>query len=146
VVSEKKVNDVGLRREAKEGAMIRPLLVVILTIMLVGTWGSITAADEAPYNLRKAYNMDKAEQGFAEPRKGEPNSGVVAADALIGRPLGLATTIVGTGLFIVTVPFTAASGSVGTAAWGLIGRPGGWTFNRPLGKGNPEYEEPDIFK
>ena len=126
--------------------MIRPIIAIILTIMLVGTWGSFCAADEAPYSLRKAYNMDKAEQGFAEPRKKEPSTAAVAGDALIARPLGLATTIVGTGLFIVTLPFTAPSRSVDTAAYELIGRPGGWTFDRPIGRGNPEYEDKGIFR
>jgi hypothetical protein len=71
---------------------------------------------------------------------------VVAADAVIGRPLGLATTIAGTGVFLVTLPFSATSQSVDTAAWGLVGRPGGWTFVRPLGKGDPRFEEKGIFK
>jgi hypothetical protein len=125
--------------------MTRILLVAALTIMLVGAWGSIAAAREA-YSLSKAYNMDKAEQGFVEPPKGEPSASVVAADAVLGRTLGLATTIVGTGVFIITLPMSVPSGSVDSAAWGLIGRPGGWTFDRPLGRGKPEYEERSIFR
>ncbi len=125
--------------------MKRPLLAVIMTFILVGSWGSIGDAGE-PYSLSKAYNMDKAEKGFKEPPKKEPSASVVMLDAVIARPLGLATTIAGTGVFVLTLPFSVPSQSVDTAARGLIGRPGGWTFDRPLGRSNPEYEEPSIFE
>ena len=126
--------------------MTRPLLVAILTLFLLGTWGGLSLAGEA-YNLRKAYNLDKAEQGFAEPAKREePNASVVAVDAILGRPLGLATTIGGAGVFVATLPFSLPSKSVDTAAWGLVGRPGGWTFVRPLGRSEPRFEEKSIFK
>ena len=126
--------------------MTRRLLVVIFTIILAATWAGLATAGETPYNLRKAYNMDKAEEGFSVPPKGEPSAAVVAGDAILARPLGLATTIVGTGVFVVTLPFSACSESVDTAAWGLVGRPGGWTFVRPMGKGDPRFEEKSIFK
>jgi hypothetical protein len=145
VISEKKVNEWSLLREAKEGIVTRILLAVIMAIILVGIGGSLAAAGE-PYSLSKTYNMDKAEKGFYEPSKAEPNAGVVLVDAAVVRPVGLANTILGTGVLIVTLPFTIPSHSVGTAAWGLVGRPGGWTFNRPLGRSNPEYEEPNIFR
>lgn len=146
MISEKKLNELSLLKEAEEGAMPRPLLAIILTLILVGTWGSVAVAGEAPYSLRKAYNMQKAEQGFVEPPQGEPSASAVAVDAVIGRPLGLATTIGGTGLFIATLPFSVPSRSVESAAWGLVGRPGGWIFDRPLGRGKPEYEERGIFR
>ena len=125
--------------------MNRSLLVAFLTLILVGTWGVLGAAGET-YSLSQTYNLRKAERGFHEPRKGEPSASVVAADAVIGRPAGLATTIAGTGVFILTLPFTIPSQSVNTAAWGLVGRPGGWTFVRPMGKRAPEFEERSVFK
>jgi len=145
MVSEKKLSDLNLRRKAKEGAMKLLLLAVIMTFILVGSWGSIGLAGEA-YSLSKAYNMDKAERGFKEPPKKDPSASVVMLDAVLARPLGLATTVAGTGVFVLTLPFSAPSRSVDTAAWGLIGRPGGWTFDRPMGRSNPEYEEPSVFK
>lgn len=125
--------------------MTRLLLVVISILILAGTWGSLAAAGE-PYSLRKAYNLDKAERGFIEPPKAEPSASVVAFDAILGRPAGLATTIIGTGVFVATLPFSAPSQSVDTAAWGLVGRPGGWTFVRPMGRSDPRFEEDSIFK
>jgi hypothetical protein len=117
------------------------LPVVILTIILVATWGSMAgAAGPMPYNL------DKAEKGFREPSKAEPSAAAVAADAVIGRPVGLVTTIAGAGLFVITLPFTAPSGSARQAAWELVGRQGGWTFNRPLGRSDPRYEREGIFR
>ncbi len=120
--------------------MTRRLLVVILTMILAATWGGVAAAGQMPYNL------DRAEEGFIVPSKEEPNSGVVFLDAVIARPLGLITTAAGTTAFILTLPFTAPSRSVDTAARGLIGRPGGWTFDRPLGRSAPQYEEKNVFK
>jgi hypothetical protein len=125
--------------------MIRIMLVVMLTVILVGSWGSPGFAGE-PYSLSRAYNMDKAERGFKEPPKARPSASVIAFDAILGRPLGLATTVAGTGVFVVTLPFSAASQSVDTAAWGLVGAPGGWTFVRPMGRGDTRFEEQGIFR
>ncbi len=71
---------------------------------------------------------------------------MVAADALIARPIGLGLTIAGTGLFLVTLPMSAISGSTDTAAEGLIVKPGGYTFVRPFGSIDPRFEEKDPFR
>jgi hypothetical protein len=121
--------------------MRRRLWVVILTIILVATWGSLAgAAGPMPYSL------EKAERGFYAPSPGPPSPAAVAADAAIGRPVGLVTTVAGTGLFILTLPFTIPAGSVREASWGLVGQPGGWTFCRPLGRSDARYDRPGIFK
>ncbi len=121
--------------------MAQRLLVGILTIILVGAvCGSASAGSALPYSL------EKAERGFLVPPKAEPSSSVVAVDALIGRPLGLATTIAGTAVFVATLPFSVPSGSTREASWGLVGRPAGWTFKRPLGRSEPRYGEPSIFR
>lgn len=57
----------------------------------------------------------------------------MAADLLIVRPLGLVGTLIGAGLFVVALPFTVPSGSVGDAAHEMVVRPFEYTFNRPLG-------------
>lgn len=58
---------------------------------------------------------------------------VVVADAVIARPVGLVSLVVGTAFFIVAFPFAATSGSLGTTADTLIGEPFRFTFTRPLG-------------
>jgi hypothetical protein len=54
-------------------------------------------------------------------------------DAVVMRPLGLAATVVGAALTVVTLPFTIPSGSVEASAHELIVRPAAYTFKRPLG-------------
>jgi hypothetical protein len=121
-------------------AMKRKVLLVILVVSLVCVWGGAATAGQIGYSMR---SMDT---GFGiKPQTAPPNSSVVAADAIIGRPLGLATTIAGTGVFLVTLPFSLTSESTAEAAWGLAGRPGAWTFVRPLGRGAPEFEEEGVF-
>jgi hypothetical protein len=119
--------------------MGRKILILFLVVSLGGLWASFAAAGEMGYSLRQS------ERGFKEPAPQEPNSGVIFLDAAIGRPLGLATTIVGTGLFVVTLPFTAPSGDVGPAARALMGDPAGWTFLRPLGRSDPRFEDRGVF-
>jgi hypothetical protein len=115
------------------------LLVTILALGMVCVWVSSGLSGEVGYRFKE----DK-EFGI-KPTPGAPSSGVVAADAIIGRPLGLATTIAGAGVFLVTLPFSGISGSTQEAGWGLVGRPAGWTFVRPLGRSTPLYEERGIF-
>ena len=117
------------------------VLLVIMAISLVCAWGSVGAAGQIGYSMRGA------EAGFGfKPDPNPPSSSVVAVDAIIGRPLGLATTIAGTGVFLITLPLSLTSESTGEAAWGLVGRPGGWTFVRPLGRGDPVFEERGVFQ
>jgi len=61
------------------------------------------------------------------------DTGAVAADALIARPVCFAATVVGTSLFIVTLPFAVISGSVNKSANALIVAPARQTFVRKLG-------------
>ncbi len=114
------------------------VLLVILVMSLVWGWGGLAYAGQIGYSMR--------DTGFGlKAPPGPPSSAVVAADAILGRPLGLATTIVGAGVFVVTLPFSLASDSTDEAGWGLVGRPAGWTFVRPLGRNAPVYEERGIF-
>lgn len=58
---------------------------------------------------------------------------VSAADLVVARPLLLGATLVGSGLFVVSLPFTAIAGSVDSSAEALVRRPARSTFIRPLG-------------
>lgn len=59
---------------------------------------------------------------------------VIAADVLIVRPVCLAATIVGSVLFVVSLPIAIASKSTGETARKLVGLPARATFTRPLGE------------
>jgi hypothetical protein len=121
--------------------MKRKVLLVILALSLVFVWAGVGLAGQIGYSLKAS------ETGFGfKPEPGVPSSGVQAVDGLIGRPLGLAATAVGAATFIVTLPASLATHTADEAAWGLMGRPAAWTFNRPLGRGNPAYEERPIFR
>lgn len=54
-------------------------------------------------------------------------------DLVVLRPIGLVSTIVGSAVFVVALPFTIPSGSVGASACELVERPAAYTFSRPLG-------------
>ncbi len=68
------------------------------------------------------------------------------ADGVLARPLGLASTVIGSAFFIVTLPFTIPSGSVGSAKRQMIDYPAWFTFKRPLGEFGTRYERPIIKK
>ena len=62
------------------------------------------------------------------------NSGaLMMADALLVRPVGLVAVILGTAVFVVSLPFSALGGNTGQAAEKLIKEPAVYTFSRPLG-------------
>jgi len=115
------------------------ILVVMLAVSLVCAWGGTSVAGVLGYSL------ERADRGFERKADAEPSATVVAFDGLIARPLGLATTIGGTGLFLVTLPFSVPSGSVNEAAQGMIVRPGGYTFVRPMGRSDKRFEEEGVF-
>jgi hypothetical protein len=76
---------------------------------------------------------------FAENTKKVYDPGFVMLDILVYRPLGLAVTIVGTGLFVAMSPLTAMAqiapphDAFEKTADILIVTPGEYTFTRPVG-------------
>lgn len=60
-------------------------------------------------------------------------SGMMAADALVVRPLGIIATVIGGVVFVVSLPFSALGGNTGPAYENLVAEPARFTFNRPLG-------------
>ncbi len=65
-----------------------------------------------------------------------PGADAMIFDTVFLRPLGLVSTVFGGAVFVVSIPFTLASGSTGEAAQKLIGDPLTYTFSRPLGEYN----------
>ena len=57
----------------------------------------------------------------------------MAVDLVVVRPLGFVGAVIGTVGFVLALPFTVPSGSVGETADEWIGRPLEYTFDRPLG-------------
>ncbi len=61
------------------------------------------------------------------------SAGAMAADLLFGRPLGIAAIVVGSVVFVVSLPFSALGGNVKDASQKLIKDPVNFTFKRALG-------------
>ena len=60
----------------------------------------------------------------------------MAVDALVARPLGIVSTVLGIGLFVVSLPFSALGGNTDKAWNAMVVRPAKFTFTRPLGEFN----------
>jgi len=116
---------------------MRRLLLGLMLILFTVGWNGAICAQGLEVNIKS--------KGFRTEGPKEPSSAAIFADALIGRPVGLATTIVGGAVFAATLPFTLPSGEVRTAGKGLVVKPAGWTFRRPLGGSNPKFKDEGIF-
>lgn len=66
-----------------------------------------------------------------------PGAGAMTVDLLVARPLGLATTVIGTGLFVVGLPFSLIGGNAAESGEELVIGPARATFVRCLGCRNP---------
>jgi hypothetical protein len=62
-----------------------------------------------------------------------PPAFAMIGDLLIARPLLIAATIIGTGLFVVALPFTATGGGIGRTGKALVVDPAKAAFVRCLG-------------
>lgn len=119
--------------------MKNKFLVISLALGLGFAWAGLSLAGDVGYRFKDE------NQGLTRV-PGPPSSAVMAFDALLARPLGAAATVVGTSLFVATLPMSATTGTTDEAAWGLVGRPFNYTFNRPLGRSNPKFEEEGVFR
>ncbi len=63
-----------------------------------------------------------------------PSAEAMAADMLFIRPASLVATVLGTGLFVVSLPFSILGGNVDDAGTNLVLKPAKTTFIRPLGE------------
>lgn len=73
----------------------------------------------------------------------DPSFMAMGGDLLIARPALLVTTLAGAAVFLVSLPFTAASGSVESTAKTLVGGPAEATFVRCLGCRNSHARQSD---
>ena len=71
--------------------------------------------------------------GHAQAVEEEPSALAMTGDAVLVRPLLLATTVVGTAVYIVSLPFSLLGGNAGEAGEVLVNGPAQATFVRCLG-------------
>ena len=62
-----------------------------------------------------------------------PPAYAMMGDLLIARPLLIAATVIGAGVFVVSLPFSLLGGNVGEAGKALVVEPGKAAFVRCLG-------------
>jgi hypothetical protein len=65
---------------------------------------------------------------------GDVSAEAMAADLILIRPLGIVASVLGTAVFIVSLPFSALGGNTKTACRKLVQDPATFTFTRPLGE------------
>ncbi|MFO7838447.1 MAG: hypothetical protein R6X08_02960 [Desulfosalsimonadaceae bacterium] len=61
------------------------------------------------------------------------SSGYITADIFAARPVGIASTVLGTAAFIVSSPFSALGGNFEHTFDEIVKKPFLYTFKRPLG-------------
>ena len=97
-------------------------LVVAMVFIVLGVMLSPTASATEVYR-----------SGFGEPIN-EISAGSMVIDAIAIRPIGLASMVFGTGVFLISLPFSALAGNTEQAADMLVVKPTRYTFKRPLGE------------
>ena len=66
---------------------------------------------------------------------GESGSGeAMILDAVLIRPIGLVTTVAGSAIYTISLPFSLLGGNEHEAREKLVLEPARYTFNRPLGE------------
>lgn len=71
----------------------------------------------------------------------DPSALAMGTDLLLVRPVLLATTVVGSAIWLVSLPFSAAGGNMKQAADTLVIGPGEATFVRCLGCTSSGYQK-----
>ena len=64
----------------------------------------------------------------------EPSAGAMAADLVLARPLGIASTALGCVVFVASLPFSLPGGNTKEAFKATVVKPAAFTFKRPLGE------------
>lgn len=106
----------------------KPWLIMFLILVLLAVTTPAAAQDAAKPN-----EADEANETLEAPDA----AGMMLLDAFMLRPLGLAATVLGTAVFVVTIPFSLPTRSADDAAKVLVVKPAKYTFARPLGQVEP---------
>ena len=75
-----------------------------------------------------AYSLSWAQVAWNDPIQDEFNT----ADLFLARPASVAVGIIGTGLFVLSLPFTIPTGGVEDSADMFINKPFRFAFERPF--------------
>ena len=78
----------------------------------------------------KADDISSNEITYYQP---QPSAENIILDGLVYRPLSIAGTLLGAGIYILTLPFSLIGGNVEQAGEALVGEPAELAFDRCLG-------------
>jgi hypothetical protein len=102
---------------SKKPALLRLTVILLAAGLILGSFGSVAGAQEE----------------FARFPTDERSSESMVFDLALIRPLGIVGVAVGTGAFILSLPFSALGGNTCEAFERLMADPARYTFKRPLG-------------
>ena len=75
-----------------------------------------------------------AQMGADDDDKEGNSGGKMLFDLLLIRPVGILATVIGSALFVVSLPFSAIGGNTKPAYKKMVKEPAKYTFTRPLGE------------
>jgi hypothetical protein len=97
--------------------------ILMATALFAAVWSSVASADGSLMTETPL----------------EPTVGEMAFDTLIGRPLGVVTTVGGTALWLVQLPISVWVPEYRNRTYQkMIVDPAKWTFDRPIGDFDPK--------
>jgi hypothetical protein len=91
------------------------LVILMISVLLIAPFASSAMAEE--YFERE-----------------DPSGGMMIFDFLVVRPVGIVATAVGSGFYVVSLPFSLLGQNPGEAGVALVKEPAAYTFTRPLGE------------
>jgi hypothetical protein len=102
---------------SKKSALLRLTVILLIAGMIVCSFGPVAGAQ----NEFRRFPTEKR------------SSESMVFDLALIRPLGIVGVAVGTGAFILSLPFSALGGNTCEAFERLMADPARYTFKRPLG-------------
>jgi hypothetical protein len=81
-----------------------------------------------------AYAQSDSSSPYNDSLDNSPSAGAMAFDLIVVRPISLVATVLGSGLFILSLPLALVQRDAPVAAANkLVAEPARYTFERPLG-------------
>jgi hypothetical protein len=119
----------GAGRKAMFQRSMRVVVVFTLVMALIGT--AQLASAQPPYPTPD--------------QPTEPSAEAILADVIFLRPAGFIATVLGTAIYIISLPVSLPTRSANAVAEKMVLAPGRYTFTRPIGVPD-SGPEPDVSR
>ncbi len=124
----------NMSMHGKGGLVMKNIVIISLTILIVLPHTLAFAMDEAVEGTVVEKKLSSLPEVKHDGMKDEDIDAFMMGDALFVRPVGLASVVAGTAIFIIAFPFAALGGNVDKVAKELVINPVNYTFKRPIGE------------